>query len=251
VPIIKTNRKSNLGLAVSLSFHALLFGALLSIGNGQQEPIQSPQVIEVATLLLQQPPAKLELPAAAHNPASVSPPAVERVKTPPQPVIKSKEKPKPKPKNKPREQPVVGNDNPVVEPADTVGSLSASNETGTSVGAGSGGGKAGNAGSGPSGDGQYVPADYSSAALRNPPTYYPPMAVQRGLQGTVKLRIQVLADGRAAEIQIKESSGHEVLDRAALEQVREWRFLPARRGDQAITSWVVVPIKFRIERERR
>ena len=77
------------------------------------------------------------------------------------------------------------------------------------------------------------------------------MAVERGYQGTVKLRLQLLANGRPAELQIAASSGYEVLDQAAVEQVEDWRFLPARRGDLPIVSWVMVPIKFRIEREPR
>jgi protein TonB len=77
------------------------------------------------------------------------------------------------------------------------------------------------------------------------------MAVERGYQGTVKLRVQVLANGQPAEVQIAASSGYAVLDQAAVEQVKDWRFLPARRGGQPIVSWVMVPIKFRIERELR
>ncbi len=102
-----------------------------------------------------------------------------------------------------------------------------------------------------SGTEQIIPADYHSAGLHNPPTYYPRMAVELGYQGIVKLRVQVLANERPAEVQIAASSGYEVLDQAAVEQVKDWRFLPARRGNQPIVSWVMVPIKFRIKREPR
>jgi periplasmic protein TonB len=43
-----------------------------------------------------------------------------------------------------------------------------------------------------------------------------------------------------------QSSGHEALDRAALASVRKWVFEPARRGEQKITMWVKVPIRFKL-----
>ena len=239
------NRKSNSGLIVSLSFNALLFAGLVIIETGRQDSIQPPQVIEVATILLQQPQSKLELPLSA------PPSTVEPVKSQPQPVTAPKEKPKPKPKIKPREQTTTTSNKPVVEQTTPVDSLPADNTPGTEIAGTTEKDTGATTGNIVSGDEKIVPADYNSAGLHNPPTYYPRMAVDRGYQGTVKLRVQVLANGKPAEIQITESSGFEILDQAAVEQVKDWRFLPARRGDQAITSWVMVPIKFRIERERR
>jgi protein TonB len=212
----------------------MLFIALVAIGKIREQAYQPPQVIEVATLFLQQPQSKLEL-------SSPAPPvAAEPVKIQSPPVIKPKEKSKPKPKNKPREQASAINAKPDVEqtsPADNLpaGSPIAST-TGTDTGV--------TTGSSTSSTEQIVPADYHSAGLHNPPTYYPRMAVERGYQGTVKLRVQVLANGQPAEVQIAASSGYAVLDQAAVEQVKDWRFLPARRGGQPIVSWVMVPIKF-------
>jgi hypothetical protein len=33
----------------------------------------------------------------------------------------------------------------------------------------------------------------------------------------------------------------------ALTAVRNWRFLPARRGTEAIADWVDVPVRFRLQ----
>lgn len=62
------------------------------------------------------------------------------------------------------------------------------------------------------------------------------------------LRVQVHADGTAGEIHVERSSGHGLLDEAAVEQVGEWHFLPARRGDQPVASSVLVPIEFKLKR---
>jgi protein TonB len=61
------------------------------------------------------------------------------------------------------------------------------------------------------------------------------------------LKVQVLASGRAAQVSIAASSGHEVLDEAALDAVRHWHFVPAKRGGQPVDSWVNVPINFNLK----
>lgn len=73
---------------------------------------------------------------------------------------------------------------------------------------------------------------------------YPPLARLRGYQGVVVLLVEVLADGRVGEVRIKRSVGHDILDRAALEAVRTWRFEPGRREGRAVTMSVEVPVRF-------
>ncbi|MFZ5512229.1 MAG: energy transducer TonB, partial [Pseudomonadota bacterium] len=77
-----------------------------------------------------------------------------------------------------------------------------------------------------------------------PPPAYPVLSRRHGEQGKVLLRVHVDAAGRAAQVDVKQSSGHERLDQAARAAVREWRFVPARRGDTPVAAWVVVPISF-------
>lgn len=63
-------------------------------------------------------------------------------------------------------------------------------------------------------------------------------------QGTVVLEVQVKADGRAGEVKLKSSSGHPLLDKAAISAVRSWRFAPATVDGKPITEWYQVPIPF-------
>jgi protein TonB len=83
--------------------------------------------------------------------------------------------------------------------------------------------------------------------LNNPKPAYPQEAKQRGHQGEVTLRVEVLASGQVGQIEIRRSSGHEILDRSALATVKQWQFVPAKRGKESIPLWVNIPIKFRIE----
>lgn len=80
--------------------------------------------------------------------------------------------------------------------------------------------------------------------LNNPAPAYPPLSRRLREQGTVLLRVHVDADGRAAEVEIKTSSGSSRLDQAALQTVRQWRFVPGRLGGKAVAAWVLVPVAF-------
>lgn len=89
-----------------------------------------------------------------------------------------------------------------------------------------------------------TPPGFEAAYLNNPPPAYPALSRRYGEQGKVALRVHVGPAGQVLEVEIRDSSGHQRLDRAAQAAVREWRFVPARRGDVPIAAWVVVPISF-------
>jgi periplasmic protein TonB len=83
--------------------------------------------------------------------------------------------------------------------------------------------------------------------LRNPKPSYPGISRRLGEQGTVFLRVFVTAIGDPTRVELKTSSGHPRLDQSAQEAVQRWKFVPARRGEQAVDAWVVVPIKFSLK----
>ena len=92
-----------------------------------------------------------------------------------------------------------------------------------------------------------TPAGFNDAYLRNPAPRYP-LASRRAVeQGTVTLRVLVSLDGLASRVAVEKSSGSPHLDAAALEAVKAWRFTPARQGADAVESWMLVPIVFRLE----
>jgi len=76
---------------------------------------------------------------------------------------------------------------------------------------------------------------------------YPAAARVRGLQGRVLLRIDVAANGALADVAVITSSGHAILDKAALAWVRAQRFRPAMRDGKAIDGEVDLPVEFRLE----
>lgn len=86
-------------------------------------------------------------------------------------------------------------------------------------------------------------ADY----LRNPAPPYPPLAKRMGEEGKVVLRVSVTPHGNADNVEIKTSSGSQRLDESAQKTVRNWKFIPAKRGDTPVQSFVLVPIIFKLE----
>jgi protein TonB len=78
------------------------------------------------------------------------------------------------------------------------------------------------------------------------PVRYPRRAAAKGLQGEVVLRVLVGTDGRPLQVELHRSSRHGILDRAALDAVRQWRFRPEVRAGIAVEGWVLVPIAFSV-----
>ena len=66
--------------------------------------------------------------------------------------------------------------------------------------------------------------DFEASAVSYKNPTYPRLAIKRGLEGGVRLRIQVSSDGMPEKTEILKSSGHDILDRAALDSIPNWRF---------------------------
>jgi protein TonB len=88
--------------------------------------------------------------------------------------------------------------------------------------------------------------DYRAANLHNPPPLYPHAARRRGLQGRVLLHVEVMAAGHCGRIEVQQSSGHDILDTAAITAVKDWNFIPATHLGFAVTSWLHIPIRFEL-----
>lgn len=79
----------------------------------------------------------------------------------------------------------------------------------------------------------------------NPTPEYPLPSQRRREEGVVLLSVVIEPDGSVARVSLKRTSGHQLLDEAALDVVRRrWTFEPARAGGVAIESTRDVPIRF-------
>ncbi|RON19319.1 energy transducer TonB [Pseudomonas frederiksbergensis] len=213
-------------------FALVLHGAVIVWVNQTPPPalpVVPPEIPPMAIEFSQPAPPVVEPPPPEPiaQPVVEPPPPVEdelAVKPPPpKPVPKPKPKPvvKPVPLAKPVEQPAAppAPPQPVAAPAPPA----------------------------PPAPKPVTPASASAGYLKNPVPEYPSLAMRRGWEGTVLLRVHVLASGKPGEIQIQKSSGRDQLDDAALAAVKRWSFVPAKQGDIAQDGWVSVPIDFKIK----
>lgn len=75
---------------------------------------------------------------------------------------------------------------------------------------------------------------------------YPSLAKKRGWQGVVVLEVQVSERGWVKAIHIEQSSGYQMLDKAAVRAVKRWRFQPGTEDGVPVESSVTIPVRFQL-----
>lgn len=196
----------------------------------------APKTLELPTvqgILIPAPPAEtVELPSALEVPPPVEPP-------PPEPVKPEIKKPEPAPKPKPEPKPIVEappsekaitQEEPVEEasaPPPTQQQVATPTaEKNNTLGA------------------PITPPHEDAHHLNNPRPAYPSLSRRLREQGTVLLEVLILTNGSVGEVRLKETSGFKRLDETAMKAVKQWRYTPARRGDEAVEFWYLQPIEF-------
>ncbi len=80
--------------------------------------------------------------------------------------------------------------------------------------------------------------------------HYPAQAIDRGIEGRVDVRLVIGADGAPAAVLVKRSSGHEVLDRQAVDTMRRATAAtpipPALRNREIV---VEIPLLYELKSE--
>lgn len=89
---------------------------------------------------------------------------------------------------------------------------------------------------------------YAAAYLDNPPPAYPLSARRLGQEGLVLVRVYVNRSGKPEQVLLAKTSGVASLNEAALNAVKQWTFVPAKRGAEPVDAWVEVPLRFRLDR---
>ncbi len=220
-------------LAVVVAAHMLTIAVLLY--QASLQPVEMPQAEPAAIMV-----------SLVSNPAQEAEPEVLEVQPEPQPVKPVVKKPqpvkqvvKPQPVETPvpaqpvRDAPPTALSEPAPEavsepaaPADTAPQSVATAEKPAEVPV------------------VVEPPRFGAAYLHNPPPKYPPVSRRLGEEGRVMLRVLVGVDGTAKSVEIESGSGSDRLDRAAVDAVKNWQFIPAKRDKQPISAHVIVPIQF-------
>ena len=82
---------------------------------------------------------------------------------------------------------------------------------------------------------------------KSPALTYPPLARERGIEGKVVLKVLVSKDGRPLKVTLEKSSGHTILDKAAIRAVKTWVFTPGKVNGKPANMRVKVPVVYELK----
>ena len=132
------------------------------------------------------------------------------------------------------------------------GTPAAAAADGAGLGTGQGGGTTGGKGGSHHGPGTGA-AEFTVKQVDRPPVVlrkveptFPEAARKMGLTGKVVAKLLVGADGRVSRISIREAAPHGIFEQDVLKALKQWEFKPGYYKDQAVATWVVVPVNFRL-----
>lgn len=82
-----------------------------------------------------------------------------------------------------------------------------------------------------------------------PPTKpkYPRLAQKRGLEGTAMYEIWLDEDGSQIKQNLLSSSGAAMLDKAALDAIKKWKFSPRTVNGVSMAHRVQIPVRFKLD----
>ena len=189
-------------LGVVIGLHVAVFLAIMAAKTIAPQIVEMPLIVD-----LLQPPAEIKQPVAKPLPIAKPQPVRQPVPKTPTPVIEATRSEQPAPAAPVASPPDIKPAPPAPPAAEPVSQAR-------------------------------FDADY----LKNPAPPYPPLSRKIGEEGKVILRVSVNPQGTADSVEIKTSSGSQRLDDAAQKTVLNWKFIPAKRGEVAVQSWVVGPI---------
>lgn len=76
---------------------------------------------------------------------------------------------------------------------------------------------------------------------------YPRVAQKRGIEGTVMYEIWLDEQGNQIQQYLITSSGTEILDKSALEAIKQWKFSPRILDGVPVAHRVHIPVRFKLE----
>lgn len=91
--------------------------------------------------------------------------------------------------------------------------------------------------------------DHLPVKIYAPNPEYPLQARRNNWEGVAVLKILIETDGFVRKVTVLQSSGYELLDRAAVKAVKRWRYRPALVNGIAVARQAQVRIKFVLEDE--
>lgn len=80
--------------------------------------------------------------------------------------------------------------------------------------------------------------------LPGSPFHYPEELWDAEVEGETLLRLFVTGEGQVDSVRVERESGYPAFDSSAVAGAQDLRFEPARRGEQPVSVWVLLPVQF-------
>ncbi len=222
-----------LGLAISCGVHGIALAATLLL-NARDDPTPLPVAASAAPIVARLAPQAvgeavvLPPPESAAKPPTRNSQPVDRVRKALAPTLPALDIHQPATREASAASAAIASDNSAQAPQIVVALSPAATSTIVSPDTGD----------------PVVPPSFNADYLDNPAPVYPSAARRLREEGRVLLLVDVASDGVPRQVNLAASSGSARLDEAALTAVRQWRFVPARKGTTAVPAQVLVPIVF-------
>ncbi|MCE5336952.1 MAG: energy transducer TonB [Desulfobacteraceae bacterium] len=91
--------------------------------------------------------------------------------------------------------------------------------------------------------------DHAPQVVRKIEPAYPSRARKQGICGKVVVRFLVESDGSVSRPFVVEARPAGYFEQSALEAIRQWRFKPGWFKGRAVSTWVTLPVQFRLIEE--
>ncbi|MDI1294921.1 MAG: energy transducer TonB [bacterium] len=209
--------RSPIGLGGAIAVHALAIGAFLLIPKEAITPF-------IPTRLVGTP-----IPLDPPPPEPTSPPSDPLVKTTPAP-------------DKPT---VVADPFVPLNPVD--GGMTGSEGASAGDATGTGTGTVVTPAADPPAPAVFVDSAIDPRALPGFQPDYPGAMVRQGMEGTVKVRVTISAEGRVVDIERLSATDEAFWLATQRHALRKWRFRPATRDGVAVSSSKILTVQFKLE----
>jgi TonB family protein len=83
--------------------------------------------------------------------------------------------------------------------------------------------------------------------LSKQPPQYPAEAVNKGIEGSVRIKFLVEKNGRVANSQVLATSGYDILDSTALDYVYTLRYSPGELNGKPQSTWMSMLVRYILE----
>jgi protein TonB len=75
---------------------------------------------------------------------------------------------------------------------------------------------------------------------------YPELARKAGIEGRVTVKVLINTKGDVEKVELVK--GHPMLNDAAMEAAKKWKFTPGKQRDRFVKVWMNIPIDFKLKR---